>query len=176
MANVPFLCSDYLYCPVCLDLFREPVTIPCGHTFCLTCITQCWSLQGMPASCPQCRSCFQQESSPRLCKNSILSQMVDDFSKLQGATERMAVGNMSARSVGIPLKTNFHQDESEENIGSEASISFAIPSSGENQESSSTQVRTYCAACQPKPGKLAPDDSFYVLIRYLHLGMSPVYT
>ncbi|XP_073464240.1 E3 ubiquitin/ISG15 ligase TRIM25-like [Aquarana catesbeiana] len=137
MANVPFLCSEYLYCPVCLDLFREPVTIPCGHTFCLTCITQCWSLQGMPASCPQCRSCFQQESSPRLCKNSILSQMVDDFSKLQGATERMAVGNIPARSVGLPLKT---QDVSEENIGSEASIGFAIPSSGEAQESSSTQI------------------------------------
>ncbi|XP_040294745.1 E3 ubiquitin/ISG15 ligase TRIM25-like [Bufo bufo] len=87
MATVTFLCSEYLYCPVCLDLFREPVTIPCGHTFCLTCITQCWSLQGMPSSCPQCRSTFRPDSSPRLCKNSILAQMVDDFSSLQGSND-----------------------------------------------------------------------------------------
>ncbi|KAM4691199.1 E3 ubiquitin/ISG15 ligase TRIM25-like [Rhinophrynus dorsalis] len=84
MATAALLCSEYLRCPVCLDLFREPVTIPCGHSFCLACITQCWSLQGASTSCPQCRCPFRMDSPPRLCKNSILSQMVDDFSNPQG--------------------------------------------------------------------------------------------
>ncbi|OCT60694.1 hypothetical protein XELAEV_18046715mg [Xenopus laevis] len=80
MATSSLLCSEYLRCPVCLDLFQEPVTIPCGHSFCLGCITQCWSLQGSSTSCPQCRCPFRTDSPPRLCKNSILSQIVDDFS------------------------------------------------------------------------------------------------
>ncbi|KAM5125945.1 uncharacterized protein ACMZJ9_021252 [Mantella aurantiaca] len=140
MANVPFLCSEYLYCPVCLDLFREPVTIPCGHTFCLACITQCWSLNGMPASCPQCRSCFPQEPSPKLCKNSILSQMVDDFSKLQGAGERVPAVSMPARRAGMPPKSHFHHKESEGDYGTETSTGFAIPGSSDAQQSSCTQI------------------------------------
>ncbi|XP_068120714.1 probable E3 ubiquitin-protein ligase TRIML1 isoform X2 [Hyperolius riggenbachi] len=127
MAAMPFLCSEYLYCPVCLDLFREPVTIPCGHTFCLTCITQCWALQGVPTACPQCRSSFRPESSPRLCKNSILSQMVDDVSKLQGSSERCTDLSIPATAMGIPQKIHFQEDASGGSIGNETSNNLTIP-------------------------------------------------
>ncbi|MGH0146298.1 UNVERIFIED_CONTAM: hypothetical protein FKN15_007471 [Acipenser sinensis] len=30
-------------CSVCLDLFTEPATIPCGHSFCLDCIGSYWN-------------------------------------------------------------------------------------------------------------------------------------
>ncbi|XP_053309714.1 E3 ubiquitin-protein ligase TRIM47 [Spea bombifrons] len=89
MATAALLCSEYLRCPVCLDVFHEPVTIPCGHTFCMSCITQCWSLQDASISCPQCRSTFSSDSQPRLCKNSILSQMVDHFSNMQRHSEKV---------------------------------------------------------------------------------------
>ncbi|XP_075033919.1 E3 ubiquitin/ISG15 ligase TRIM25-like [Mixophyes fleayi] len=127
MATVAFLGSEYLYCPVCLDLFREPVTIPCGHTFCLPCITQCWSLQGMPTSCPQCRSSFRPDSSPRLCKNSILSQMVEDFSNFQGSSEGMTALSTQARSVGIPSKGDCQQDMPEGDLESDNSSRFDPP-------------------------------------------------
>ncbi|KAG9473672.1 hypothetical protein GDO78_004137 [Eleutherodactylus coqui] len=138
MASVAFLCSEYLYCPVCLDLFREPVTIPCGHTFCLACITQCWSLQGMPSSCPQCRSSFRLDSSPRLCKNSILAQMVDDFSSLQGPNDFNAFSS-HARSLGMPLK-NQCQEMPDRTLETENRNNFDLPVIDEGHEASIAQV------------------------------------
>ncbi|KAM3923945.1 E3 ubiquitin/ISG15 ligase TRIM25-like [Leptodactylus fuscus] len=139
MATVAFLCSEYLYCPVCLDLFRDPVTIPCGHTFCLTCITQCWSLQGMPSSCPQCRSSFRPESSPRLCKNNILAQMVDDFSHLQGSNDFNAFSS-PARSFGTSLRNPFQEEMPDGSLETENSSNFELPIIGEDHEASGTQV------------------------------------
>ncbi|XP_075702701.1 E3 ubiquitin/ISG15 ligase TRIM25-like [Rhinoderma darwinii] len=139
MATVAFLCSEYLYCPVCLDLFREPVTIPCGHTFCLTCITQCWSLQGMPSSCPQCRSSFRPDSSPRLCKNSILAQMVEDFSSLQGSNDINAFSS-HARSIGIPLRNQCQEEMPPGNFETENSRNFDLPIISEDHKAPSTQV------------------------------------
>uniref|UniRef100_A0A671UDA9 E3 ubiquitin-protein ligase TRIM21-like n=1 Tax=Sparus aurata TaxID=8175 RepID=A0A671UDA9_SPAAU len=36
------LTGDRFLCSICLDVFTDPVTIPCGHNFCKTCITQHW--------------------------------------------------------------------------------------------------------------------------------------
>ncbi|XP_071968013.1 E3 ubiquitin-protein ligase TRIM47 isoform X1 [Engystomops pustulosus] len=139
MATVAFLCSEYLYCPVCLDLFRDPVTIPCGHTFCLACITQCWSLQGMPSSCPQCRSSFRPDSSPRLCKNSILAQMVDDFSSLHAPNDLSAFSS-HARSLGIPVRNRCQEEMPDGTLGTENSNHFDLPMIGEDHEAPSAQV------------------------------------
>lgn len=44
-------------CPVCRDLFTEPVVIQCGHSFCESCITHWWDLSGQ-RSCPVCKQLF----------------------------------------------------------------------------------------------------------------------
>lgn len=49
-------------CPVCLDFLQEPVSVDCGHSFCLHCITE-FCERAEPAtpgrySCPQCRGPF----------------------------------------------------------------------------------------------------------------------
>ncbi|XP_067386270.1 zinc finger protein RFP-like [Emydura macquarii macquarii] len=49
-------------CPICLEYFREPVILECGHNFCRTCISQCWEGSDMGVSCPQCRETVQQRN------------------------------------------------------------------------------------------------------------------
>ncbi|XP_007952452.1 E3 ubiquitin-protein ligase TRIM7 [Orycteropus afer afer] len=53
-------------CSICLELFQEPVSVDCGHSFCRACIKLCWERAGNWAAtapralpgqlpCPQCR-------------------------------------------------------------------------------------------------------------------------
>nr|XP_061789847.1 E3 ubiquitin-protein ligase TRIM35-like [Nerophis lumbriciformis] len=44
----------YLQCPTCLDIFKDPVVLSCGHSFCRMCLQQ-WKDTGN-RSCPVCRT------------------------------------------------------------------------------------------------------------------------
>ncbi|XP_015267834.1 PREDICTED: zinc finger protein RFP-like [Gekko japonicus] len=48
-------------CSICLEYFKDPVTIDCGHNFCQACLTQYWGKSVTGPSCPQCRV-FQQKN------------------------------------------------------------------------------------------------------------------
>ncbi|XP_075348268.1 E3 ubiquitin-protein ligase TRIM7-like [Mycteria americana] len=43
-------------CPVCLELFSEPVITECGHSFCGPCMAAVLGTPPRPAACPQCRA------------------------------------------------------------------------------------------------------------------------
>uniref|UniRef100_A0A3Q2QIZ2 Ret finger protein-like 4A n=1 Tax=Fundulus heteroclitus TaxID=8078 RepID=A0A3Q2QIZ2_FUNHE len=57
--------EDQFLCSICLDVFTDPVTTPCGHNFCQTCITQHWEVN-FPFKCPLCKELFT--SRPQLGK------------------------------------------------------------------------------------------------------------
>ncbi|XP_061900082.1 zinc-binding protein A33-like isoform X2 [Entelurus aequoreus] len=63
-----------LTCPVCLELFLEPVILECGHHFCQVCIVHCWEAKADElASCPKCRKTCGRKLRP----NSLLRNVVD---------------------------------------------------------------------------------------------------
>nr|XP_027777217.1 tripartite motif-containing protein 60-like [Marmota flaviventris] len=41
-------------CPICLKCLKNPVTIHCGHNFCLSCISVCWKDLKNSFPCPLC--------------------------------------------------------------------------------------------------------------------------
>ncbi|XP_067249122.1 tripartite motif-containing protein 16-like isoform X1 [Chanodichthys erythropterus] len=82
MAEARFSQDEFM-CSVCLDILKDPVTIPCGHSYCKICITGCWDQEDEKRvySCPQCRQTFSPR--PALAKNTILAEMVEKLKKIK---------------------------------------------------------------------------------------------
>ncbi|XP_026233831.1 E3 ubiquitin-protein ligase TRIM21-like [Anabas testudineus] len=70
------LSEDHFLCPICLDVFTAPVTIPCGHTFCKNCITQNWRIN-RKCKCPVCKKLF--DIITELHVNIFISEMAAQF-------------------------------------------------------------------------------------------------
>ncbi|XP_037013887.2 tripartite motif-containing protein 65 isoform X3 [Artibeus jamaicensis] len=57
------LLEDKLTCAICLELYEDPVTLPCGHNFCGACIRDGWSRR--EKVCPECRAPFPDHAELR---------------------------------------------------------------------------------------------------------------
>ncbi|XP_052439481.1 E3 ubiquitin-protein ligase TRIM39-like [Carassius gibelio] len=70
--------SEKLQCSVCLKVFTDPVSTPCGHNFCKICLNEHWD-NSQIYSCPYCKYTFKQR--PDLKINTTLREIADPYKK-----------------------------------------------------------------------------------------------
>nr|XP_060477602.1 LON peptidase N-terminal domain and RING finger protein 3 isoform X3 [Panthera onca] len=76
-APLPSFDASDLECSLCMRLFYEPVTTPCGHTFCLKCLERCLDHN---AKCPLCKDGLSQcLASRKYSKNVIMEELIAKF-------------------------------------------------------------------------------------------------
>ncbi|KAM4583621.1 E3 ubiquitin-protein ligase TRIM21-like isoform 1-T2 [Odontesthes bonariensis] len=87
-SEAQFLCS------ICLDVFTDPVSTPCGHNFCKSCIDKHW--EGS-SQCPVCKETFA--SRPELQVNAFISELVAEFRR---AAQQQAGSSSSEQQAAGP--------------------------------------------------------------------------
>ncbi|XP_042615591.1 zinc finger protein RFP isoform X1 [Cyprinus carpio] len=76
-----FLSEEQLLCSICLDVFDNPVSTPCGHNFCVTCIGHYWD-SVKHCQCPLCKQTFKRK--PDLHINRTLREITEQFKHMKG--------------------------------------------------------------------------------------------
>ncbi|OCT73696.1 E3 ubiquitin-protein ligase TRIM7 [Xenopus laevis] len=74
---------DELSCSICLSIYTDPVSLPCGHNYCRGCIGTTWDTQEGSGvySCPECRQEFKER--PALPRNRTLGNIAERFPSAQ---------------------------------------------------------------------------------------------
>ncbi|XP_029950156.1 nuclear factor 7, brain-like isoform X2 [Salarias fasciatus] len=80
------LSEEQFTCSICLEVFRDPVSTPCGHSFCQACISSYWDRGGRsskPYQCPLCKESFRKR--PELHINRTLKEITEQFKQVADA-------------------------------------------------------------------------------------------
>uniref|UniRef100_A0A8C4TKW2 Uncharacterized protein n=1 Tax=Erpetoichthys calabaricus TaxID=27687 RepID=A0A8C4TKW2_ERPCA len=96
LPGTPAMSVDQCTCAVCQDVLKEPVTIPCGHNYCMKCINDYWDRERI-YMCPQCRRTFILR--PELNRNTVLTGLIENLKK---ARDRHALSVTYAGPDDVP--------------------------------------------------------------------------
>ncbi|XP_037540328.1 E3 ubiquitin-protein ligase TRIM39 [Nematolebias whitei] len=118
--NGSFLSEEQFMCSICLDVFTNPSSTPCGHSFCMTCISRYWD-GSQVYQCPLCKKTFQKR--PDLQINRTLREITDQFKSMNGGfvvgkNKKGGKGGRGARSGHLmeELKRMFPKPLTKENV------------------------------------------------------------
>ncbi|XP_073337530.1 E3 ubiquitin-protein ligase TRIM39-like [Pagrus major] len=95
--------EEDLCCPVCLDIFKDPVILSCSHNFCKDCLQSCWT-EKETRECPVCKRRSSKERTP---PNLALKNLCETF--LQERGQRASEGLCSLHSEKLKLFCLDHQ-------------------------------------------------------------------
>ncbi|XP_030641253.1 zinc-binding protein A33-like [Chanos chanos] len=87
MTSKHFQSKEDLSCPVCCDIFTDPVLLPCSHSVCEVCVQKFWEAKQFQ-ECPVCRRRSSKEKPPR---NLALKNLCETF--LQERNQRSSSGS-----------------------------------------------------------------------------------
>ncbi|XP_068129943.1 ficolin-1-A-like isoform X2 [Hyperolius riggenbachi] len=101
--------KEELECSICRDIYKDPITLLCGHNFCRLCAIQHFDSQEelWMYNCPECRAEFLER--PVLQKNLKLCNIVENFTSFQWNQPEAEV-NHSPEAPAPPINITF-QDE-----------------------------------------------------------------
>ncbi len=68
---------EELSCPVCCEIFKDPIILSCSHSICKECLQQFWRIK-KTQECPVCRRRSSKELPPR---NLALKNLCDSLIK-----------------------------------------------------------------------------------------------
>ncbi|KAM6949164.1 bloodthirsty-related gene family, member 12 [Aplochiton taeniatus] len=74
------LSEEQVHCSICLDVFTNPVSIPCGHNFCQACILGYWKTSPL-YQCPMCKKTFYKR--PDISINTVLREIAEQFKEVR---------------------------------------------------------------------------------------------
>lgn len=80
MATTGNLSEEQVHCSICLDVFTNPVSIPCGHNFCQACILGYWKTSPL-YQCPMCKKSFHKR--PDISVNTVLREIAEQFKEIR---------------------------------------------------------------------------------------------
>lgn len=93
-------------CPICCDIFRDPVVLLCGHSFCKHCLQEWWR-QSALQSCPVCKGLFPLEQPPH---NIALRNLCDNLRQEKSQRPKSGSKDLICRLHSEKLKL-FCQDD-----------------------------------------------------------------
>ena len=102
--------EEEITCSICGDLFTDPKTIPCLHTFCKQCIEKSIESNKKMASivcCPLCRTSLARDDISSVPTNFTINRLVEIFGKRKETGKSLASKEMKCSSCeeGLPATT-----------------------------------------------------------------------
>ena len=93
--------EEEITCSICGDLFTDPKTIPCLHTFCKQCIEKSIESNKKMASivcCPLCRAPLPRDDMSSVPTNFTINRLVEIFGKRKVGGESLALKEIQCSS------------------------------------------------------------------------------